>query len=228
MTSFKELKELVGKAEGRLPSAKSLKDREDIVVHEECDGAAATVFSTGHILYTREEHSTVYTVERCRKMETQTDGKIDAETAESYRQQGYEVENGCLYISEKFYENLPWFEVISMICEERLDHNQESREGSHTDFSLDNDGNDWDEHTWLPDFVEEMFRQQDEEEKDAENHKKLMLALDSLTEKQRMVVKLYFGKEGMTEKKVADKLGISQQAVHKSLAAAVRKIRTFF
>jgi len=231
MKTFKEIKKLVGTTEGRLPSAKSLQDRKDVVVHEVRGGTEATVFSTGHILYTREERSTVYTVDRCKEMKSDFYGEMDAETAESYRQQGLVVKGGCLYLPESVYEELPWFEVISMICEERLDHNEESRQDYYTDFSLDNDGNDWDEHTWVEDLLTQMIAEEDAKEAAEQNERDLARLREvkkEISPRQLEIVEYKFAHMGLSEKKIGEHFGISQQAAHKSYAAGMKNLAKKF
>lgn len=241
--TFKELKALVGKAEGKLPSAKSLKERTDAIAHEVQGNAEATVFLSGHILYTKEtmsetiseghivpakvKHSAVYTIERCKEMKMDFYGEMDAETAEDYRQQGLIVKDGCLYIPERMYEHKPWFVVVSMFCEERLDHNQESREEYRSEFSLDNDGNDWDKHTWVEDPLTRMIAEEDakEDERDLERLREVKA---KISPRQLEIVEYKFAHEDMSEKEIGKHFGISQQAVHKNWVAGVKNLTKKF
>ncbi len=48
--------------------------------------------------------------------------------------------------------------------------------------------------------------------------------LDCLTERQRQVVEMYY-LEGLTQQQIADRLGVSHQAIDKSLRLAINKIK---
>ena len=51
--------------------------------------------------------------------------------------------------------------------------------------------------------------------------------LDCLTERQREVVTAYFF-DGLTQQQIADKLGVSQQAVDNTMRQALKKLKKYF
>lgn len=237
--TFKELKGMVGKAGKKLPSAKKLMEQLDegedkILLSASENGAEISVCESGCILYTRDKRSTVYAVSRCTHIWNEI-AELDEGFKEDYRAQGLETkttmvggkEKNYLCIPEKQYEDLPWFIPICCICEERLAHNQESREEYYSEFAIDGDGNDWNNALSVPDYLTEMS--QVEEEKEAEEKKKrdlerLREVLQMLTPRQREIVQFIFANPGMKEREVAEHFGITQQAVNKIFKTGMKNL----
>lgn len=48
-----------------------------------------------------------------------------------------------MIVPETEYMNGPWAMPLDVVGTHRLDYNSDSREQSHSDFSLSNDGTDW-------------------------------------------------------------------------------------
>ena len=70
--------------------------------------------------------------------------------------------------------------------------------------------------------LDEMTKKEDE--------KKLLLAIDSLTKKEREIISMrygLFGMEEMTQKEVADFMGISQSYISRLEKKIIDKIRHF-
>ena len=139
-------------------------------------------------------------------------------------------------IKEHRYLDGPWWFPITVVCEERMRHNQDSREEYKSDFSMDGnyegeDGGETSEN-WNPELscdpINEWIDAEDKKEKDAQNHRKLMEGLKSLTEIQRRTVDLYYSNPGITERALAKELGVDQSTVHRNLQAALKKLRKFF
>lgn len=115
---------------------------------------------------------------------------------------------------------------IMVTCEPRLAHNEEVREGSHEEFSYNNDGNDWDPNQWVPSAENQYLEEEDEPE--MTKHEKMLHfirneAKNVLTDKQYQAIDLHYNKE-MNQEDVAKEMKISQPMVHKHLQAAYKKM----
>lgn len=65
-------------------------------------------------------------------------------------------------------------------------------------------------------------------EEEIEIRKKFDVVMDELTDEQKDLIDSLFGVKPMTEKEYGEKLGISQQAVHKRLQTIRKKFRKSF
>ena len=121
-------------------------------------------------------------------------------------------------------------EVNLLACygEIRLAHNQYSRGGSHTEYHLDNDGNDWTKETFTDaDIVEKEAMHCTAQEIYEQNLKKLENAQSKLTDKQREVIqKKYYEKKKPTD--IAKELGIDRKTAREHHDAALKKMKKYF
>lgn len=219
INTFKDLRIAVGSTKGKLPTAKALNQRKDILLQATQDDALLTVYSSGHILYQKGLRTTVFTVERCKSMNYKV-YEMDEKTKESYRNQGFEIQGNILSIPEREYENEPWFKPLFLIGEEVIFENEERIYYYHAPVSIAGDGSDWNERL----RIEDPFK--------FETTRELQIAflkdaMDSLTPKQMNAVQLYYY-QGMTELEIANMLGISHQGVHKLLSLALKKLQKIF
>lgn len=189
-TTFKELKKLVGSTKelAKLPTAKELRNsNEEIVFDGDVAGAHFIIYKSGLFIYSRSGHATVYAVDRCTEIEYPC---VYADEG------GLNVTAGCkhrvkmdrdgqkhliMIVPETEYMNGPWAMPLDVVGTHRLDHNSDSREQSHSDFSLSNDGTDWENKAVTPDFTDV----QEAEEREEELCRKLEEAKKKLTDKQR-------------------------------------------
>lgn len=220
--NFKQLKDAVSIATktGR-PTAKQLRESgEEIVART----PAISVYKNGYFTCTVNNHSTVFGVHEIKFL----DGGEDSVTKK--------------HIQIFDIDDLPWETVLYMIGTDRIERNADVREGSHRMGSADGDedeaklnviGNPGVRHELrVPhyDFVEEMMEQQEHEQR----LKTLAEGMKTLTDNERRTVSLYY--ENRTEAEVAKILSeektdgskVSQQAVHKTLARALEKLKMFF
>lgn len=229
--TFKQLKEMVGKVPaGKMPGKKQvLEVAGEVLFTGMVGGADVTIYKSGYIVYSRGENTTVFAVDRCEYVadETQED---DKDMLAGLVEQGFEIKHfgkkTFICTPARFYEDCPWDMVIGQICDHRLDHNQEERENSKIEFRIENDS--WDPALSVPDFVEARMKEEEEEAKKISDSKRLAAAKQKLTDRQLEIVEKYYSTPGMTEQKLADELGITQQGVHKILAAAITKLQKNF
>lgn len=196
-TTFKELKKLVGSTKGlaKLPTAKELRNSdEEIVFDGDVAGAHFIIYKSGLFIYSRSVYATVYAVDRCTEIEYPC---VYADEG------GLNVTAGCkhrvktdrdgqkhliMIVPETEYMNGPWAMPLDVVGTHRLDHNSDSREQSHSDFSLSNDGTDWENKAVTPDFTDI----QEAEEREEELCRKLEEVKKKLTDKQREVIQHAF------------------------------------
>ena len=230
-TTYKELKKLVGSTKEltKFPTAKKLRNSDaEIVFKGDVAGAHFIIYKNGLFIYSRGEHSTVYAVDRCSEIEyscVYTDeGGLNVTAGCNHR-----VKIGragqkhlIMIVPEAEYMNHSWVMPLDVVGTQRLDHNMDSREESHSEFSLDNDGTDWENKAVTPDFTDV----QEAEERKEELHRKLAEAKKQLTAKQKEVIQHAFYEDpDQTQEAIAKKMNCSQPMVHKHLEAALGKLR---
>lgn len=233
--TYRQLKELVPEFTGKSMTAKQLEE-EEVLFTESIDYAKVTIYKNGCLVYSvpgteGKTRSTVYTVHRCNKIRFKM-GFSKEEYKEAWTigncQITYKMIDGQLMkiqtVSETEYLDEIWWMPIVTICEERLGRNQERRESGKVSLSVEEGDEDLDPALVEPDFLETMIKAEDK----AENHRRLTEALKTLTEVQRKTILLYYSRPGMTERMVADILGVKQQSVHDNIIAALKKLRKNF
>ena len=248
--SFRELKELVPEAPRCKMTVKKLED-EEVLFFEEVKGAEITIYKNGYLVYTLRDdhgdaHSTVYSVHRCSqivfKLNYSKEEHDEAWDCSALADRvTYRMIDGQLVklhiIDEENYLDEPWWMPICVICEERIRHNQSSREDYYSAFSLDEDreneegegtSENWNKALAGPDTCEEWIEKQAKQEEKNNNLKKLAEAMKSLTDIQRQTVELYFSNPGITERELGKQLGVNQSTAHRNLQAALKNLRKFF
>lgn len=237
--TFGQLKELLPSTQGKkLPTAKALSAEEILFKAHEND-ADIIVFKNGFFVYLKPDdqgkiRNTVYAVDRCRRM-TFIHGCSKEEHEEGWEFPGcetsYRIINGQLCrvntVPESAYTDCPWWLPIGFICDDRLDHNTDSRMQYRTEFYFDGD-----EDEWNPDLVvQPLFEQQMQEEEEREYREGLRQimreGLDSLTDAQRQAVTLYYSEPNMTEAKVAAMMGINQSTAHFHISRGLKNLKKF-
>ena len=246
--TYRELKELVPEAPRCKMTAKKL-EGEEVLFSEHVDGADITIFKNGFLTYTKyddhgDPHSTVYSVHRCNRIvfqvsfskEERDDAWDSSALADSVTYRMIDNQLVKLHIiNEEHYLDGPWWMPICIVCEERMQHNQNSREEYRSEFSLDggteedeDDCENWNPELACPDNCEEWMDKQAEEEEKAEKHRKLMDGMKSLTDIQRQVIDLYYSNQGITERDIARELKVNQSTVHRNLQAGLKNLKKFF
>ena len=238
--TYGELKaNLPSTAGQKIPTAAQLSEEGTVFFAVRDEKTLLTVYTSGFLTFTQPDETsrlrtTVTAVDRCNRMVyrffcSKEEYEDDWEAPEGCSI-AYRFEKGSLVklqiIPEATYRDFHWLIPVSHICEERLLRNGHARERSRFAFSFDEEG----QHSeWA---MREMDKAWAAEKKEAEQKRRelelLEKAKESLTDIQRRTVDLYFRAEGTPESAVAELLGTSQQNVHKNLAAALKKMRTFF
>jgi len=214
--TYGQLKNMVRSTEGKkIPTRKQLLESDEKVLFtEQVIGAEFRVYENGFFIYTCDGHYTVYGVDRCSRI-----GYLHT----------YEEGSKCYdktdYVEEKEYLDGPWYMPLYIISEHRLEHNADSREQSHCEFSLSNDGLDWNGATFTEDFSLELMEAEEQEEK----IRRLYKAMEHLTKEQLKVIRLRFWyKRELTQSEIGNILGTSQPNVRKHLKAAFKCIEKNF
>ena len=222
---------MIATPEGKLPGAKKVADMDDVVLVCEEGSTKIEAHKCGYILYTQNGRSTVFTLEHCKLIPTET-VEMSEENRKDYEEQGFKVlswivngrKQNVICLTDDTFLDLDWTAPLHYVGESRLEHNANSREDYRSDFAMNGDGTDWDKHLWVPDFVEEIERQEEEEKKYIDERVRLHAAKKMLTERQQEIVKKHYY-EDKTQQTIAEELGISQQAVSKTVLASLKNLR---
>ena len=222
--NFKQLKDAVGITNRTdRPTAKKLRESGEEIVAET---PTLSVYKNGYFICTEGDHSTVFGVHEIKFLDY--------------------GENECTQKHIKIYDldNLPWEVVLDKIGNDRLMHNAEVRDEAHSNGCVDDEeseaklnaqgrpGVHRESKVPYTDFVEDMIAEQEREQK----LRMLAAAKKTLTENELRVISLYYDVVQRTEADVArilteeksDGGKVSQQAVHKTLARAIKKLRKYF
>ena len=225
-STFADLKKLVDTTLGKpLPTRKRLMES-GVPIVAETD--TLTVYQNGFYIYTDGEHSTVYRVDACSKL-----GFKKLRVADDMRGEAEET----VYVDETYYADYPWQFALELAGDFRLEHNSDVREDDHSQISLIDETaeinamgtkseNGVHHQSRMPQYnmEEEIVEAMDHQAKLA----LLPAAKQVLKGTERRVIELYYDAVPRTEEEVADIIGISQQAVHKSKAKALDKLKKFY
>ena len=238
--TYRQLKEMVpATPKGKMPAPDKIEGK--VLFRSEVDGAKIVIFKNGYLTYTRNDGfgdscTTVYSVHKCNQIVYVTGcskDEFDEECAHNGENCNlvFRIINGQYtrfsIITEDAYLDEPWWMPISEICEARIVHSLDERERRRMEPLNDDDYNftgcDSDSST-PEDWLEAVI----ENERSAEQHKRLIKALEALTKVQRNTIEVFFGNEIMTKRKAAKILGISQKNVNKNKHAALKNLRNEF
>lgn len=209
--TFKELKEKITKSTitQKLPTFRELSlSTFKIIIQLETTESKLFVYENGFVSYSLIQDgracSTVFTIDKMKWKYTF-------------------VKGNDLTIPESEYENFDAAKLLTLYAEERLMHNSDSREEYKTDYHLDSDGNDFTTEASTPDFTDAFL--DNFEHRTTSN--RLYKAISKLTEKQRIVLELYYFNQ-KTQQEIAAKLGISRTSVQDRLDGALKKLKKIF
>jgi len=226
-TTYKELKAMVGSTKGlvKLPTAKELRNsNEEIVFEGDAADAHFIIYKNGLFIYSRNGYATVYAVDRCSKIkfENTYDKEYGPSETSGCKCQIYGDGRMVSFVPEEKIQDGSWIWPLDAKGSERLIHNSDSREQSHIDISLNNDGTDWESKATVPNFVDEL----EALERGEELCEKLEKAMKKLTDKQRQVIQYsFYAGTKQTQATVAEKMGCKQPMVHKHMDAAIKNLR---
>ena len=194
MLTLKELKKIVKAAdtEKRIPTVKSLMENE-IVVKEVINAETdITVFENGYVLYRGYGKTTIFPLHACGQYE-------------------YQEATGCKNVlNEEFFDNENWYIRLVMEAEDRLEFNQTKIRSNHGIFSYSD----------LPSEIKILEDHSANLLSRALNRELIRELMKDLSDKQKIVIELYFFQE-MRQQDIADFLGVKQQSVYKLLNRAL-------
>ncbi len=208
ITTYGELKKaLPATGTGRVPGIKQLEEKAKVLLHKNTGSGVIEIYDNGFFTYGECGNLTVFGVDRCERPETYTySGK---------REYGMESLDFSPY---------PWEIILESAGAARLAHNEESREESHAEISID--APESENNIALSAKPEHELREEEEEMAawKAERIKKMKAALDTLTEKQRTIMMLD-RVEKLTQEQIAERMGISRRTLREHLEAIEKKLK---
>ena len=147
--TFGELFDKVGSTNHihRLPRAGRIRKSDaEVLLKEQIFDATVAVFENGFVIYSRNEHETVTTVDRCVSPVYAFSASTE-EVKEGFGVAGCECrfirkKNGTILLStvpRETFLQYPWYVPIVITCEARLDNNEESHERYHIKFHFSDD-----------------------------------------------------------------------------------------
>ncbi|MCD7772253.1 MAG: hypothetical protein LUH23_09250 [Oscillospiraceae bacterium] len=131
----------------RLPRAGRIrKSGAEVLLAEQIFDATVAVFENGFVIFSRDEHETVTTVDRCASPVYVFSASTE-EVKEGFGVAGCECRftkknNGAILLStvpRETFLQYPWYVPIVITCEARLGDNLESRERYRIKFHFNND-----------------------------------------------------------------------------------------
>lgn len=202
--TFRQLREMVGNGTGhKTPTARQLKDsgEEPVAVREIGPDGSLSVYPGGYAVYSNGSGTTVVSIGECGE----------------YTYRFHDGEDGLPTESRLLLDGDDWSIAVALKGEEQIEANIMNRKGDRRGSRQYED--DW-EHVRveeeLPDVLEAIVQRD-----------MLSELLDCLTERQREVVTSYFFDE-LTQQQIADKLGVSQQAIDNTMRQAIKKLKKYF
>ena len=199
-TSFRQLKGMVCSTAGQtLPSARMLRESEaERVFTFDHGDVTLTVYSNGFFVYDCNGKETVFAVDRCKQI--------------IYEYQDCEIRR----IDESEFRDGPCLIPLMMSGDDRLVHNMDNYEWYWHEFSLANNGEDWEKEASDQSAEDFAVRR--------ETIELLHNSLRKLSKRQQEVVCLYHF-DGMTLHQIANYLHLSYSTVRESLESGLRELR---
>ncbi len=202
MLTLRELKKRVVKADAnkKVPTSRALQESDVRIAMRDImkDGSLLTVYENGYVVYWRDGHDTVFPLHECNE----------------YR---YDFNQGAgnMYTRE-FFEDQDWYLRLLLEGEDRLEHNQDKRIGSHS-ISYSAVSEDWDALKIEENILSELVRQEEADEA-------LAKLLSLMTENQgKMMIRIYI--DEIDQQELAREAGITQQAISDMIRKAKKRVR---
>lgn len=202
--TFRQLREMVGNGAGhKTPTARQLREsgEEPVAVREIGPDGSLSVYPGGYAVYSNGSGTTVVSIGECGE----------------YTYRFHDGEDGLPTESSLLLDGDDWSIAVALKGEEQIEANLMNRKGDRKGGRQYEE--DW-EHIRVeeetPDVLDAIVQRD-----------MLSELLDCLTERQREVVMAYFY-DGLTQQQIANKLGVSHQAVDNILKQALKKIKKNF
>ncbi len=208
----------------KTPTPKKLSETGGTVVAK-ADGCMA--YSCGYAVYDNGSGRTVMWLPDCVSFTYHFDESSDAE-------KGILPDKDTL--PEGLLESLPWVTVVTLIGEHRIESNSMNRTSSRTgtkDYDSDDLGDkDGDAEAAMEKTYERAYAWR--EDRIGESPETIFIRketrremLESMTDKQREVFTLYYY-DGLKQREIAERLGISRDSVNDRLEGALKKVKKLF
>ena len=213
----------VKKAE-KTPTPKKLAESGSTIIAEE---AGCLAYSCGYAVYDNGSGRTVMWLPDCVSFTYYFDEATDAE-------KGIIPDKDTL--PDGLLEMLPWVMAVTLIGEHRIETNSMNRTGSRSgtkDYDSDDNGDkDGDAEAALEKTYEKAYVWR--EDRIGECPETIFIRketrremLESMTDKQREVFTLYYY-DGLKQREIAERLGISRDSVNDRLDCALKKVKKLF
>ena len=213
----------VKKAE-KTPTPKKLAESGSTVIAEE---TGCLAYSCGYAVYDNGSGRTVMWLPDCVSFTYYFDEATDAE-------KGIIPDKDTL--PGGLLEMLPWVMAVTLIGEHRIEANSMNRTGSRSgtkDYDSDDNGDkDGDAEAALEKTYEKAYVWR--EDRIGESPETIFIRketrremLESMTDKQREVFTLYYY-DGLKQREIAERLGISRDSVNDRLECALKKVKKLF
>jgi RNA polymerase sigma factor (sigma-70 family) len=213
----------VKKAE-KTPTPKKLAESGSTVIAEE---TGCLAYSCGYAVYDNGSGRTVMWLPDCVSFTYYFDEATDAE-------KGIIPNKDTL--PDGLLEMLPWVMAVTLIGEHRIEANSMNRTGSRSgtkDYDSDDNGDkDGDAEAALEKTYEKAYVWR--EDRIGESPETIFIRketrremLESMTDKQREVFTLYYY-DGLKQREIAERLGISRDSVNDRLECALKKVKKLF
>lgn len=210
----------VKKAE-KTPTPKKLAESGSTVIAEE---TGCLAYSCGYAVYDNGSGRTVMWLPDCVSFTYYFDEATDAE-------KGIIPDKDTL--PDGLLEMLPWVMAVTLIGEHRIEANSMNRTGSRSgtkDYDSDDNGDkDGDAEAALEKTYEKAYVWR--EDRIGESPETIFIRketrremLESMTDKQREVFTLYYY-DGLKQREIAERLGISRDSVNDRLECALKKVK---
>ncbi len=194
---------------GRVPGINQLCKKANIVIHSETESGTIEIYDNGFYTYEECGKLTVFGVDRCERPET-------------YAYSG-KRETG---MGNPDFSPYPWELILESAGTARLAHNEESREESYSEISIDAPESE----NNIALSVKPEYETREEEEEMVEwreaRIKRMQAVLDKLTEKQRMIM-ILDRVEKLTQEQIAEYIGISRRTLREHLEAIEKKLNKY-
>lgn len=209
LTSAQTLRELLAIVDtpdkGRLPTMKEMRERTDRLFTLSTENYELVVYQGGFFTYSVGRRSTVQLIHHCLK-------PVKYET----------VTDSMPSVPVEAFLDEPFWIRLALEGEARIDGNRESQEQKKTFRTdvLDMESAD------LKDPESDFATRRLEEIDAQEERQRLLCALSTLTERQRMAFEKYYLQK-KTYQRIAEELGCSRQTAQETAARAREKLRKF-
>lgn len=195
----------------KTPTAKQLEASDVGILYQHCDADGRFyILENGFILY---RYTKEIFISGKRKLQNKSTVIPTNKVRFAYDSL---TSNNLDIIPKEVYKDLPFLNVILMFATIRLQNNVNSKEKTIVSFHIEDEERSM--KLSSPDFADTYVAEI------SVDYQKLYLALDTLTDKQKEVVYLYYY-ERLNQEQIASKIGIGRTSVQDRLDGALKKLK---